>query len=336
VLRGTFCGFHARWWPPLGSDGEVVPAGRFAPSPTGRLHLGNLRTALLAWLSARAQGLGFVVRIEDLDFATASVEHERAQLADLAALGLDWDGEVVRQSERFPLYHAAIDDLTGRGLTYECFCTRREIREASAAPHGALVADGAYPGTCRALTDDQRAERRRAGRPPALRLRADHAVMVVDDEICGRIEGVVDDVVLRRNDGVPAYNLAVVVDDAAQRVAEVVRGDDLLSSTPRQVALQRLLGLPTPRYRHVPLVLGDDGTRLAKRHGAVTLPDLATPTPGHPGIGASEVLSLLAASAGLVEPGETVTAQQLVARFDPSLVRREPWVLPADLQRSRP
>lgn len=295
------------------------PAGRFAPSPTGELHLGNLRTALVAWVSARASGGRFVVRMEDLDRVTSSREHERSQLADLAALGLDWDGEVVRQSDRFHLYEAAIADLTSRGLTYPCYCTRREIREAAHAPHG-LHADGAYPGTCRQLSASERARREAQGRRPALRLRADGVSVLVRDRLAGEHHGVVDDVVLRRNDGVPAYNLAVVVDDAAQGVTEVVRGDDLWPSTPRQVHLQHLLGLPTPAYLHVPLVLGLDGERLAKRHGAVTLRALAAA-----GIGIDEVRSLLAASLGWCEPGEPVSMADLVARFDPDRLPRQPW-----------
>ena len=251
----------------------LAVSGRFAPSPTGRLHVGNLRTALLAWLLARSAGTPFLVRMEDLDRVTSSREHERTQLADLAALGIDWDGEVVRQSERFARYDAAIALLDADGWTYECFCTRREIREAASAPHGA---SGRYPGTCRALSSGERDTRRRE-RPAALRLRAPAGPITVADRLAGSVSAEPDDVVLRRNDGVPAYNLAVVVDDAEQGVTEVVRGDDLLPSTPGQVLLQRLLALPTPSYAHVPLVVGADGARLAKRHGAVTLADVAAP-----------------------------------------------------------
>jgi glutamyl-tRNA synthetase len=299
--------------------------GRFAPSPTGPLHVGNLRTALLAWLLARANDETFLVRMEDLDRVTSSVEHEQRQLAELAAIGLDWDGPVVRQSERFDRYHAAIEDLTARGLTYECYCTRKEIREAAQAPHGP---DLAYPGTCRDLTAAQRAERRRE-RPAALRLRAPGEAITVEDGLAGSYTAVPDDVVLRRNDGVPAYNLAVVVDDAAQGVSTVVRGDDLLSSTPRQVLLQQLLGLPTPSYVHVPLVVGADGERLAKRHGAVTLEDL-------PGVPVERVVGALGASLGLLPPGTAATAAELLAGFDLARVAargRSPVPL-VDLQRS--
>jgi glutamyl-tRNA synthetase len=298
-----------------------MPTGRFAPSPTGALHLGNLRTALLAWLLARRTGSGFVVRMEDLDRATSSQRNEHLQLRELAALGLDWDGPVLRQSERFDRYRAAIDELTARGLTYGCYCSRREIREAAAAPHENLP-EGAYPGTCRSLTRAERARREAAGRPRALRLRAEAVTVRFHDVVHGTVTGVVDDFVLQRNDGVPAYNLAVVVDDAAQGVDEVVRGDDLLRSTPRQIHLAHLLGLRVPGYVHVPLVLAPDGTRLAKRHGAVTLEDLA-----ERGVDAAAVRSLLAASVGLAEPGEPVTLDDLLARIDPGALPREPWVL---------
>ena len=313
------------------NDAVAQHVGRFAPSPTGELHLGNLRTALVAWLSARNGGLGFVVRMEDLDRVTSSPDHERGQLADLGAVGLDWDGEVVRQSERFDRYDDAIATLVAAGRTYECFCTRREIREAAQAPNGPDLPDGAYPGTCRTLTAAGRAELSGEGRSPALRLRADDVSVTVIDEVCGRFAGRVDDFVLRRNDGVPAYNVAVVVDDALQDVAEVVRGDDLLSSTPRHVMLQTLLGLPTPRYRHVPLVLGADGARLAKRHGSVTLAQLASA-----GMTPVAVVSRLAVSLALAEPGEVVTAHDLIGRFTIDVLAREAWVLPADLQRSDP
>jgi glutamyl-tRNA synthetase len=244
--------------------------GRFAPSPTGTLHLGNLRTALLAWLFARSAGSRHLVRMEDLDTARVRPGSAEEQLADLAAIGIDWDGEVVFQSQRLELYEAAIERLRTAGRVYECFCTRAEIRAAASAPHGPLP-EGAYPGTCLRLTAAELAERRAAGRPPALRVRAEAARLAFVDGVMGPQEGVVDDFVVRRNDGAPAYNLAVVVDDAEQGIGEVVRGADLVDSTPRQLLLYRLLGLPAPAYAHVPLVLGPDGARLAKRHGDVTL-----------------------------------------------------------------
>ena len=233
--------------------------------------MGNLRTALLAFHSAKSVGGRFLVRFEDLDRVTSSREHARQQLEDLAAIGVVSDEEPVFQSDRFDLYHDAIGDLVRRGLTYECFCSRKEIREAAEAPHGEFVL---YPGTCRELSESER-ERRRGERPAALRLRAEVTSHRIVDGFIGEYEGVVDDVVLRRNDGVPSYNIAVVVDDALQGVSEVVRGDDLLSISPTQIELQRLLGLPSVSCRHVPLVVGTDGERLAKRHGAVTIRDIA-------------------------------------------------------------
>ena len=306
-----------------------MPSGRFAPSPTGDLHLGNLRTALVAWLFARSSGSQFLVRMEDLDRVQARSAHRDRQLADLDALGLDWDGPVVNQSERFDLYEAAIDRLSAADLTYPCYCTRREIQDAANAPHesdGRVVAEGAYPGTCRDLGAAERSARATQGRPPALRLRADGRVVTVEDELLGSIAATVDDVVLRRNDGVPAYNLAVVVDDAEQGVEQVVRGDDLASSAPRQRFLAGLLGLPAVSYAHVPLVVAPDGRRLAKRDGAVTLADQAAA-----GRTPDDVRSLLARSLGLALPGEEVDPSELVARFEPALLPVAPWVVGPDV-----
>jgi glutamyl-tRNA synthetase len=306
-------------------------AGRFAPSPTGELHLGNLRTALVAWLAARSTGREFLVRMEDLDRVTSSPEHEQRQLDDLAALGLDWDGEVVRQSERFDRYRAEIARLDEAGLVYRCYCTRREIRAeieaAASAPHVHLP-DGAYPGTCRDLSIEERAVREAAGRRPALRLRTDGEVIGFADRLLGGQRGMVDDVVLARADGVPAYNLAVVVDDAAQAIDQVVRGDDLVTSTPRQILLQRLLGAPTPEYWHVGLVVNADGQRLAKRDGAVTLAELRAA-----GVTAARVLHALACSLDLAVASDApVTTDVLVDRFDPDALPKAAVTL-ADVQR---
>ena len=292
--------------------------GRFAPSPTGPLHVGNLRTALLAWLFARSAGARFLMRVEDLDRSRVRPGIEERQLADLRAIGLDWDGPVVRQSERMGLYGEAVARLDDEGLLYPCYCTRKEIRAAVSAPHGIPAADR-YPGTCRELTGAERAEKEAAGRPPALRVRAGGARVAFEDRLLGRQEGEADDFVVRRNDGAPAYQLAVVVDDAAQGVREVVRGADLVDSTPRQILLARLLGLPVPRYAHVPLVLGPDGERLAKRHGAVTLEDLAVR-----GEGPGDVLAWMARSLGLAGPGEKPAIEGLLDRFDPGKLPREP------------
>jgi glutamyl-tRNA synthetase len=241
------------------------------------------------------------------------------QLADLTALGLSWDGPVVRQSERVELFSAAISQLEDLGLVYECFCTRREIHAAASAPHGP---QGAYPGTCRDLTDAQLLERRRSGRPPALRLRAEVAEWTIRDELVGSYTGLVDDLVLRRSDGVAAYNLAVVVDDAAQGVDQVVRGDDLLASTPRQACIGHLLALPEVTYAHVPMAVNVHGARLAKRDGAVTLSDLRAL-----GRSPADALSAIAQSLRLARAGETVTPEALLSRFDPLKLPREPWVV---------
>ena len=314
------------------SEGSAT--GRWAPSPTGDLHLGNLRTALLAWLFARSAGGRFLWRFEDLD-GTVRPQYYDTQLRDVAALGLDWDGEPVRQRDRIELYRDAISDLRRRGLTYECFCTRREIAEAAVAPHGPSP-EGAYPGTCRHLTRGDREQRRSDGRPPALRLRVvaagadphdgeasdrDHVELTVTDRQLGSYCGVVDDFVIQRGDGTPAYNLAVVVDDDAQGINQVVRGDDLLASTPRQVHLAELLGVEPPSYAHVPLVLGPQGQRLAKRDGAVTLSNRRAlgETP-------LDVTNLLVASLGLEPVTSTQDLAAIAAVFDPAALPSQPWV----------
>lgn len=286
----------------------MTGAGRYAPSPSGDLHLGNLRTALIAWLWARSTGRAFYLRVEDLDRGRS--RSAQGQLDDLAALGLTWDGEVMWQSNRISAYDAALRKLD----VYECYCTRADIQNAPRAPH---APEGAYPGTCRNLLASQREQRRAqiAPRMPSLRLRAGISELTVRDELKGAYTGVVDDLVLRRGDGTFAYNLAVVVDDAAMGVDQVVRGDDLLPSTPRQVYLQQLLGLPTPSYGHVPLVLGPTGKRLAKRDGAVTLADLA-----QQGVGVDQVRKWLFASIGM-------TTTQPLAEFSPHLLPREPIIV---------
>jgi glutamyl-tRNA synthetase len=263
---------------------------------------------LLAWLFARSAGSEFLMRVEDLDVGRVRPEFVSEQLEDLVAIGLDWDGEVVTQSLRGPLYADALARLD----TYECFCTRAEIREAASAAHGPV---GIYPRTCRDLTATQR-DVLRAQRSPALRVRADATVVGFEDRVAGHFEGVVDDFAVRRNDGAYAYNLAVVVDDADQGVEEVVRGADLLDSTPRQIWLGRALGLPSLSYAHVPLVLGPDGKRLAKRHGDVTLRDVA---PG-------DAVAWMASSLGLPSAH---TAPELLPAFDPAALPREPTTFAA-------
>lgn len=288
--------------------------GRFAPSPTGPLHLGSLRTALVAWLSARSQGARFLLRIEDLDPERSRREFEELQLADLQALGIDWDEPPVRQSERTWLYDDALAKLHAAGRLYSCFCTRAEIREAASAPHGGLP-EGFYPGTCRDIPAAERRHRMEAGERFALRLRAEGARIGWRDRLLGEQSGLVDDFVVVRADGVHAYQLAVVVDDAAQRIGEVVRGADLAESTPRQILLQRLLGLPTPSYTHVPLVLGSSGARLAKRDGGATLADRDEAP--------ATTLALLAHSLGLaVGRAEIQSVAELLDEFDVDAIPR--------------
>ena len=283
-------------------------AGRFAPSPSADLHIGNLRTAVLAWLFARSTGRRFLVRIEDLD-DRGHRDVGLRQLDDLAAIGLTWDDEPQWQSQHPERYDAVIGELDGRSLVYECYCSRKDILNAPRAPH---APEGAYPGTCRSLTDAQRVANREAGRPGALRLRAEVTEYTVTDLVHGAYTGVVDDFVLRRGDGVAAYNLAVVVDDELSGIDQVVRGDDLLPSSPRQAYLATLLGYRRQDYAHVPLALNVDGKRLAKRDGAVTLTEL----------GRVRALELIAESLGW--PATDSTA--LLARFDPAQLPREPWI----------
>ncbi|AKK02061.1 tRNA glutamyl-Q(34) synthetase GluQRS [Corynebacterium epidermidicanis] len=291
-------------------------AGRYAPSPSGDLHLGNLRTALIAWLCARSTGRAFHLRVEDVDTARSSAAAAERQLADLAAIGLDWDGEVVWQSARSDAYEVALASLP----TYECYCSRRDILDAARAPH---AIPGSYPGTCRSLSESERASRRAelaaAGRVPHLRLAAGVTRWTVHDALAGVYEGDVDDMILRRGGNVGqagdwAYNLAVVVDDAYQGIDQVVRGDDLLSSAPRQAYLAALLDLPPVEYVHVPLVLSATGARLAKRDGAVTLRDMPVEdvrawlaaSLGFPGLAPAAILEEWSLSA---LPGEPVVFQ---------------------------
>ncbi len=278
--------------------------GRYAPSPTGVLHLGNLRTALLAWLFARSAGSGFMLRFEDLDTGRVRPEFYAEQERDLRRIGLDWDAYEV-QSQYYSPHEEALERLP----VYECFCTRAEIREAASAAHGPV---GVYPGTCLGLGEAERAARRAAGREPALRVRAGAARVRFVDRLCGPQDAIVDDFVVRRNDGAHAYNLAVVIDDHRAKVEEVVRGDDLLDSTPRQIWLYRMLGLPEPSYAHVPLVLGPDGNRLAKRHGSVTLRELEV----------DDALAWMARSLGY----RGRTPPEMLSEFDPTRLPHEPTV----------
>lgn len=287
-------------------------AGRFAPSPSGPLHLGNLRTAILAWLFARSTDRDFLLRIEDLDRVRSGAE--TTQINELASLGLDFDGEMLRQSDRLPVYLEAVERLKDRGLVYECFCSRKDIAEAGSAPH---AAPGAYPGTCRELSPSER-EAKAKNRPAALRLRSQVNEFSVHDELFGDYTGAVDDFVLIRNDGAPAYNLAVVVDDAFSGIDQVVRGDDLLSSAPRQAYLATLLDYAVPVYAHVPLALNSKGQRLAKRDGAVTLEEIT-----EQGLLPANVVAILLESLGL----PSTSLQAALQAFDPAALPRKPWIV---------
>jgi glutamyl-tRNA synthetase len=303
--------------------------GRYAPSPTGLLHLGNARTALLAWLHARALGGEFVMRMEDLDRPRCAPGAAEAILDDLRWLGLDWDegpdvggpcGPYV-QSERTAIYEQALSRLAAQGRVFECYCTRGEIAAASTAPHGPADDGPRYPGTCRALPPEAVAARKAAGRRPALRLRVEPGVRRFVDGIAGPVEidvaESVGDFVVRRADGIHAYQLAVSVDDGLMGVTHVVRGADLLGSTPRQIQLLEALGLPVPAYLHVPLLLGTDGNRLSKRAGDTTLRHYR-----ERGVRPQRIVAELARSAGLTDARE-VEPRELVAGFDLARLARD-------------
>lgn len=302
--------------------------GRFAPTPSGRMHLGNAFAALVAWLSARAAGGEMVLRVEDLDPRAANRERAEALIDDLRWLGLDWDEGPYWQSKRGEAYADALARLDAAGLTYPCFCTRAELHAAS-APH---ASDGTpvYAGTCRGLTPEEVA-RRSAERPPATRLRvpdeADPAgtIEFLDlaygtyREVLARECG---DFLVRRSDGVVAYQLAVVVDDALMGVTQVVRGRDLLGSCARQIYLAGLLGFDAPQYGHVPLLVAPDGRRLAKREKDLDLGSLR-----ERGVSPERVVGTLAAAAGLADPGCETAPAELVGAFSWDRLRREDIVV---------
>lgn len=299
--------------------------GRLAPSPTGRIHFGTARTSLLAWIRARREAGALVMRIEDLDGPRVVPGAAQAMLHDLGWLGLDWDEGPERggphapyvQSQRGALYDAALERLVAEGRCFECSCSRRELQAASSAPHGEAELGPRYPGTCRGGPTNPE-------RPRALRFRMESGEPF-DDALCGpQPASAGDDFVVRRADGLYAYQLAVVVDDLAMEITEVVRGDDLLGSTPRQIALYRALGAGPPRFAHVPLVLGPDGQRLAKRHGAVALADYRAA-----GWAPERVVGALAASFGWLEAGQELSAAECLQRFADAPIPRAPSVLAA-------
>ena len=310
--------------------------GRFAPSPSGRIHLGNILCCLLAWLSARQKGGRVVLRIEDLDTARCPARYGAQICRDIHWLGLDWDeGPGVggpsgpyEQSRRTALYQAALERLEAQGLVYPCFCTRAELHAAS-APHredGQVI----YPGTCRRLSPEEAAERaRRTGRPPALRLRVPEEEITFTDGHMGTYGEFLPrdcgDFLLRRSDGMFAYQLAVVVDDGAMGVTEVVRGADLLASTPRQLLLYRLLGLRPPAFYHFPLLLDGEGRRLSKRNADAGLDTLGQRYT------APEILGKLAYLAGFHPSAEPRTGEELLAEFDWDKVPRTDIRIPEGL-----
>ena len=294
-----------------------MTVGRFAPSPSGAMHLGNARTALLAWLDVRARGGRMLLRVEDLDRDRCRPELADGVRRDLEWLGLDWDAETAPQSTRADAYAAAIAGLDARGLLYRCTCTRRDLAAAS-APHGSARR---YPGTCRDAGH-------RAGVRAALRLRMPPEPVTVCDRLLGSVaadpEADTGDIVVRRADGLHAYQLAVVVDDAADGVTDVVRGDDLWPSTPAQAALQDVLGLPRTAHAHVPLVLGHDGARLAKRHADAGLSIASLRDAGLP---PARVIGALAHTLGLAGSGESLVPGDLVAGFTIEAIERTPAVI---------
>ena len=290
--------------------------GRFAPTPSGRMHLGNVFAALIAWLSVRARGGEMVLRMEDLDTQRTSDAYAQILREDLTWLGLTWDRETPPQSRRSRVYDDYFEKLAEMGLLYPCYCTRSQLHSPN-APH---LSDGTYvyPGTCRGLTPEQRAA---FGRDPAWRIRVPDRQWLVEDLVQGRytenLATDCGDFVVRRADGVYVYQLAVTVDDGEAGVTEVVRGMDLLSSAPRQLYLQELLGFPHPAYGHVPMLLAPDGRRLSKRDRDLDLGALRQR------ITAPALLGILAHAGGLLDKPEPVSARELAAEFSWSRLRRE-------------
>ena len=297
-----------------------LPVGRLAPSPSGRLHLGHARTFVLAWVDARQRGGGMRLRLEDLDRSRCRPEHIRRSLLDLEWLGLDWDGEPLYQSQRLDALREAAERLERIGAAYRCVCTRADLEQAAQAPQRG-VTELRYPGTCR-----PRAPAQRSSEPPttqsALRLRVPEGQLSFVDGLAGPqsvdVSADVGDFVILSRSGLPAYQLAVVVDDAEQGVNEVFRGDDLLSSTARQLLVSRALGLPEPRWFHVPLVLDAQGRRLAKRAD-----DLSLETIREAGVDARALVAWVARSAGLEVP-DRLTARELCTTYDRALLSRTP------------
>ncbi|QAY65693.1 tRNA glutamyl-Q(34) synthetase GluQRS [Paenibacillus protaetiae] len=313
--------------------------GRFAPTPSGEMHIGNAWTALLAWLQIRRAGGTFILRMEDID-KPRSRPHLAAQaLDDLRWLGLDWDegpdiggpSSPYTQSERLPYYEEALHTLEQNGLLYPCFCSRAELLAVASAPHGLSSEGPAYAGTCRHLSDEERRQKA-LSKTPSLRFRMPDEPVTVDDGIAGLQHfpaGAGGDFVVKRADGIISYQLAVVVDDALMGITDVLRGYDLMDSTPRQLMLYRALGYTAPRFAHVPLFMGTDGKRLAKRHGDLSIAALHAK-----GIPPERITGWLAALAGLAEPGESIAASQLIERFELGALPKEPIVITEEKMKS--
>jgi glutamyl-tRNA synthetase len=297
--------------------------GRLAPSPTGFLHLGHARSFLLAWWHARSRGGRIVLRLEDLDAERTKPGMAEQAVADLEWLGLDWDGEVVVQSRGAERLDAAARSLLERGLAYPCVCTRAEIAASQSAPH-ADAREIRYPGTCRGRFASLEEAERKSGRAPAVRLRVEPGTVRIEDGFAGTfpfdVSDEVGDFPVARRAGAAAYQLAVVVDDALAGVTEVVRGDDLLPSAARQLLIQRALGLPHPRWFHVPLVVDEGGRRLAKRTDALALHRLRAS-----GVDAARVVAWIARRSG-IEVGTRATARECAASFDFARVPHTPVV----------
>lgn len=302
---------------------------RLAPSPTGALHLGNARTFLINWLMARQLGWRIILRMEDIDGPRIKVHSDRQTIEDLRWLGLDWDEGPIYQSQRMDRYLAARDQLLSSGSAYACVCTRREVEAAASAPH-AEDGSAVYPGTCRGRYAALEQAQREAGRPAAVRFYAPAEVVAFEDLFRGRqqfdVARDLGDFVIAKADGTPAYQLAVVVDDAAMQVTHIVRGDDLLDSTPRQIQLYRALrwSQRIPAYCHVPLVVGTDGRRLAKRHGDTRLSYYR-----EQGVSAGRLRALLARWCGFPTPPDEVDVSTLLDGFSLAKLPREPIVFTA-------
>ncbi|WP_127587902.1 tRNA glutamyl-Q(34) synthetase GluQRS [Paenibacillus koleovorans] len=309
--------------------------GRFAPTPSGQLHLGNARTALLAWLQMRSVGGEFLLRMEDIDTYRSKPSLAQQILDDLRWLGIDWDtgpdiggpDAPYTQSERLKLYEAAMRQLFEKDALYPCFCSRADLQQIASAPHGLASEGPAYPGLCRGLTANERAERA-ARKTPSIRFRMpEEDGIEFEDAFLGwqrfspSQHG--GDFIVRRADEVFGYQLAVVVDDAAMRITDVLRGADLLDSTPRQLQLYEALALPAPRFAHVPLLVGADGQRLSKRHGSTTL--AAWRGAGTP---PERVVGALAWLSGLIAQPEPLRAAELAREpFRLDAVPAEPAVV---------